>query len=80
MRLLMICTSFALLTLAQAHAQTAAPSAQTAKTQERLHDMRLDELESTDSLAIPLDSSELEQDEELDDLEAAERRHHQPVK
>lgn len=48
------------------------------ETQERFNDMKRDEFESTDSLAIPLDSSELELDEELKDLERIEKQnqHH----
>jgi protein required for attachment to host cells len=48
------------------------------ETQKRFNDMRKDEFESTDSLAIPLDSSELEQEEELEDLERMEsqNQHH----
>lgn len=46
--------------------------------QTKFNDMRKDEFESTDSLAIPADSSELEQDEELQDLERIEKQnqHH----
>lgn len=48
------------------------------ETEKRFNDMRKDEFESTDSLAIPLDSSELELDEELEDLERIEKQnqHH----
>ena len=48
------------------------------ETTTRFKDMRKDEFESTDSLAIPLDSSELELDEELEDLERIEKQnqHH----
>lgn len=62
---LLMCVSI----LATAHAD---------ETQKRFNDMRKDEFESTDSLAIPLDSSELEQDEELEDLERIEKQnqHH----
>lgn len=75
MRLLTICIALAAGTFALYADPT---STQTRKTEERLQDMRLDERESTDSLAIPLDSSELEIDEEYEDLEAAERQnqHH----
>lgn len=47
------------------------------ETQTRFNDMRKDEFESTDSLAIPLDSSEIEQDEELEDLEKIEKENQQ---
>lgn len=58
----------------EALAQTS-PDNQQNLTRERMRDMRLDERESTDSLAIPLDSSELEQDEEHESLEKQEKEY-----
>jgi len=43
--------------------------------QQQMRNMRRDELESTDSLAIPLDSSEDEQEDELEELENQEKQY-----
>lgn len=44
-------------------------SANSAKNKERFDVMKVDENEDTDTLAIPLDSSEVEDEEEIDRLE-----------